>query len=46
MLSGETLSGKLISIFGFTGAFLYSAWIFGPAIIILNFVKINKTNKS
>ena len=46
MLSGETLSGRLISVFGFTGAFLYSAWIFGPAIIVLNFVKGHKMNKS
>ena len=45
MLSGEALSGKLISMFGFTGAFLYSAWLFGPAIIILNFIKIQKRNK-
>ena len=46
MLSGESLSGKLIAMFGFTGAFLYSAWLFGPAIIVLNFVKIHKRNKS
>jgi MFS family permease len=39
MLTGEIISGKLISIFGFTGAFLYSAWILFPAIIVLNFVK-------
>jgi hypothetical protein len=46
MLSGESLSGKLIAMFGFTGTFLYSAWLFGPAIIVLNFVKIHKRNKS
>jgi hypothetical protein len=42
MLSGESLSGKLIAMFGFTGAFLYSAWLFGPAIIVLNFVRSYK----
>lgn len=45
MLSGEALSGKLISLFGFTGTFLYSAWIFGPALIVLNFVRMRKMDK-
>jgi PAT family beta-lactamase induction signal transducer AmpG len=43
MLAGETVSGTFIAVFGFTRTFLYSAWFFGPALIILHFVK-DRTN--
>jgi MFS family permease len=46
ILTGEKISGKLVAIFGFTGEFLYSAWLLGPALIVLNFVKIHKNNKT
>jgi len=46
MTIGETISGTLVTIIGFTGAFLYSAWFFGPAILLLYFIKFNKSMKS
>jgi hypothetical protein len=42
MLVGETLSGTFIAVLGFTRTFLYSAWFFGPALLILHFVKERK----
>ena len=42
MTIGETVSGTLVSILSFTGAFLYSAWFFGPALLILHFIKTEK----
>ena len=44
MMGGETVSGTLITVLGFTRTFLYSAWIFGPSLLILHFVK--RKNKS
>ena len=45
MLTGESISGKLVSLFGFTGTFLYSAWVFGPALLVLSFVRMRKMDK-
>lgn len=45
MLAGETISGTLIVVFGFTRTFLYSAWFFGPALLVLHFVKEKKQMK-
>jgi PAT family beta-lactamase induction signal transducer AmpG len=45
MTAGETISGIFIAVFGFTRTFLYSAWFFGPALIVLNFVKEKKNMK-
>jgi len=45
MTIGETISGTLVTIIGFTGAFLYSAWFFGPALLILYFIRFNKSIK-
>jgi MFS family permease len=45
MLAGESVSGILITVFGFTRTFLYSAWFFGPALIVLHFVKEQKQRK-
>jgi len=45
MTIGETVSGTLVTIFGFTGTFLYSAWFFGPALLILYLIKIKKPKK-
>jgi MFS family permease len=39
MLAGESVSGILVSAIGFSRTFLYSAWIFGPSLLILHFVK-------
>ncbi|MCK5030033.1 MAG: MFS transporter [Thermoplasmatales archaeon] len=42
MTGGETISGTLIAMFGFSRTFLYSAWIFGPALLILYFIRLKK----
>ena len=41
-LGGGATTGTLISIFGFGRVFLYSAWFFGPALLILYFIKFKK----
>jgi len=46
MTIGETISGTVVTILGFTGAFLYSAWFFGPALLILYFIRFKKPMKS
>ena len=45
MTLGESGSGTLVALFGFTGTFLYSAWIFGPALLVLYFIQLKKVNK-
>ncbi|MCK4347756.1 MAG: MFS transporter, partial [Thermoplasmatales archaeon] len=42
MAGGETMSGTLIAMFGFSRTFLYSGWVFGPALLILHFIKLKK----
>ena len=42
MTIGETASGTFVTLLGFTGAFLYSAWFFGPALLILYFIRLKK----
>ena len=42
MAGGETMSGTLIAMFGFSRTFLYSAWALGPALLILYFIKLKK----
>lgn len=39
------VSGSLYTMFGFSRVFLYSAWIFGPALLILHFIKLKKIKK-
>ena len=46
MIAGESMSGVLITSFSFTRTFLYSAWFFGPALIVLHFVKDKKYMKN
>jgi hypothetical protein len=36
---GTTTAGSLISILGYSRVFLISAWVFGPALIILYFIR-------
>jgi PAT family beta-lactamase induction signal transducer AmpG len=43
---GETISGTLITVFGFSRTFLYSAWFLGPALLVLHFVNEHKKMKS
>lgn len=45
MMTGETISGAFITAFGFTRIFLFSAWFFGPALLVLHFVKEQKQMK-
>jgi MFS family permease len=42
--TGGTLGGTFVSLLGYTRAFLYSGWFFGPALIIIYLTKIKKTN--
>ena len=46
---GVTISGTLVTMLGFSRVFLYSAWVLGPALILLYFIKIKtplkKTNQ-
>jgi len=45
-LGGGAISGTMISLLGFSRVFLYSAWIFGPALIILYFIKLKKQTRN
>ena len=42
MTVGETASGSLVAMLGFTRTFLYSAWFFGPALLILYLIRTKK----
>lgn len=42
LILGNSMSGSLITIFGFNRAILYGAWFMGPLLIVLYFVKIEK----
>jgi predicted MFS family arabinose efflux permease len=37
--AGNTVSGSLVTLLGFGRVFLYSAWCFGPALILLYFIR-------
>lgn len=41
-LGGGMAGGTLIALLGFSRTFLYAAWIFGPALLILHFIKLKK----
>jgi hypothetical protein len=36
------ISGSLLILLGYTRFFLYAAWIVGPAILLLYFIKMKK----
>jgi MFS family permease len=40
-MGGTAISGSLVSLLGFSRVFLYSGWIYGPAILVLYFIKSN-----
>ena len=44
-MGGTVFSGSLISLLGFSRVFLYSGWVYGPALIVLYFVKSKFKNK-
>jgi MFS family permease len=39
---GNTFSGTLVAMLGFGRVFLYSGWIFGPALLVLYVTKLKK----
>lgn len=41
--TGGTLGGTLVSLLGYGRAFLFSGWFFGPALIVIYFIKIKKS---
>jgi predicted MFS family arabinose efflux permease len=43
MITG-TISGPLYVMLGVSRVFLYSAWIFGPALLILYFIRLKKND--
>jgi MFS family permease len=43
-MSGQMMSGSLVAMLGFSRVFLYSAWVFGPALLILHFIKLKKAH--
>lgn len=40
MTISESYSGTMVAILGFSRTFLYGAWVFGPALLILYFIKL------
>ncbi len=44
-MGGAAASGSLITVLGFTRVFLYSGLVYGPALLILRFVKSKYKNK-
>ncbi len=44
-MSGEMMSGSLVAMLGFSRVFLFSGWIFGPALLILYFIRFKKPLK-
>lgn len=44
-MGGTTISGSLISIIGFSRVFLYSAWAYGPALLVLYLIKLKSKLK-
>jgi MFS family permease len=46
MVVGESISGPFITAFGFSRSFLFSAWFFGPALLIIHFIKEKKQKKN
>ena len=44
IMIAQTISGPLYVILGVSRVFLYSAWIFGPALLILYFIRLKKSD--
>jgi MFS family permease len=45
LIAAGSFSGTLYAIFGFSRVFLYSAWIFGPPLLVLYFIRFKKIIK-
>ena len=39
---GGMITGSMVATIGFARTFLYSAWVFGPALLILYFIKLKR----
>jgi predicted MFS family arabinose efflux permease len=39
---GGMITGFLAVLLGFSRTFLYAAWVFGPALLVLYFIRIKK----
>jgi len=44
LTGGQSVSGSLVTIFGFGLTFLFAALMFAPALIVLYFIKLKKEN--
>jgi PAT family beta-lactamase induction signal transducer AmpG len=42
---GGMITGSIAVALGFSRTFLYAAWVFGPALLVLYFIRINKTTE-
>lgn len=43
-MGGTAITGSLIAALGFSRVFLYSSWIYGPALLVLYFIRLKKNN--
>ena len=41
-MGSGAISGSLVALLSFSQVFLYSAWVLGPALLILRFIKLKK----
>ena len=41
---GGMVTGSLAILLGFSRTFLYAAWVFGPALIVLYFIQLKKSS--
>jgi MFS family permease len=42
---GGMVTGSLVAAFGFARTFLYAAWVFGPALLLLYFIRLQRSRK-
>jgi MFS family permease len=42
---GGMVTGSMVAALGFSSTFLYSAWVFGPAMLVLYFIRFKKRKK-
>jgi PAT family beta-lactamase induction signal transducer AmpG len=45
-MGGTAASGALITMLGFSRVFLFSGWVYGPALLVLYFIKSKFQNKN
>lgn len=41
---GGMITGSMVALLGFSRTFLYAAWIFGPTMLVLYFIRLRKNN--